>query len=310
MLYRSGEATLRRWAAGLAAALRAAREAGAIGDVTVAVGDCSPQPLVPGTRAAVDTVLAAAGLPAAQYRHFGDNLGHGGGHNRLFAEAAGDDYLLVLNPDTCAAAGLVVDLAGAMSDPAVGLVDARQLPLEHPKAHDPATGDTSWASGACALARAAAFAGVGGFDSDTFFLHGDDVDLSWRIRVAGWRVRHCSSARVFHDKRLDASGHVLTGPVEMYHSALGHLLLWWKYGRPDLVTAALETWPADPDQAVREAAGAFVRRRDAGELPDPLAGGALEAACFVDGEFAPSRFGPVAPGPTRPPPSGGRATRA
>ena len=65
----------------------------------------------------------------------------------------------------------------------------RQIPYEHPKAYDPVTLDTPWVSGAATLFRREAFDAVGGFD-EAIFMYGEDVDLSWRLRAKGWRLRY------------------------------------------------------------------------------------------------------------------------
>ena len=51
--------------------------------------------------------------------------------------------------------------------------------------------------GAAAILRTAALADVGLFDED-FFLYYEDSDLSWRLRLAGYRVEHCAGAVVHH----------------------------------------------------------------------------------------------------------------
>ncbi|MBD7920205.1 glycosyltransferase family 2 protein [Cellulomonas sp. Sa3CUA2] len=52
-------------------------------------------------------------------------------------------------------------------------------------------------TGAAALLRTAALRQVGLFD-ETFFMYYEDTDLSWRLRLAGWRVEHCPGAVVEH----------------------------------------------------------------------------------------------------------------
>lgn len=54
-----------------------------------------------------------------------------------------------------------------------------------------------WASGACMAVKREAFWGVGGFE-ESFFLHMDEVDLCWRLQLAGWQVGCVPSVRVYH----------------------------------------------------------------------------------------------------------------
>jgi len=182
-------------------AARVARERGIARQVTVAYGDCSPNAAF--DRGELDALQRqVAHLEAIHYTRFGENLGHGGGQNRLF-ESATSDLLLIANPDVLAAPNLLIELVGALARANVGLVEARQLPIEHHKHYDQATGETSWASMACALMPAALFRELRGFDAGTFFMYGDDVDFSWRVRLAGFKVVHQPSAVAFHDKRFD-----------------------------------------------------------------------------------------------------------
>lgn len=52
--------------------------------------------------------------------------------------------------------------------------------------------------GAAAILRASALRDVGTFDED-FFLYYEDTDLSWRLRLAGYQIRHCAAAVVHHE---------------------------------------------------------------------------------------------------------------
>ncbi|MGH8889667.1 MAG: glycosyltransferase family 2 protein, partial [Acidothermaceae bacterium] len=52
-------------------------------------------------------------------------------------------------------------------------------------------------SGTAAAIRVAAARSVGSFDA-SFFLYYEDTDLSWRLQLAGWRMRYAPSAVVRH----------------------------------------------------------------------------------------------------------------
>jgi GT2 family glycosyltransferase len=196
---------------------------------------------------------------------------------------------MILNPDVLTAPNLFIELLAALGAPDVGLVEARQLPVEHPKHYDPETGETSWASGACAMAPRQVFQEVNGFDSDTFFLYCDDVDLSWRVRLAGLKVVHRCSAVVFHDKRISESGGWLPSAAERYYSAEASLLLPYKYSRPDLTESNLDYLWRTGDEVLQRAASAFESRKKTGRLPTPIDPN-HQVAQFIDGAYSVHRF--------------------
>jgi N-acetylglucosaminyl-diphospho-decaprenol L-rhamnosyltransferase len=57
--------------------------------------------------------------------------------------------------------------------------------------------EVDWVTGASVLFRSAALRQTGLFD-DGFFLYYEEVELMWRLRRAGWGVRHAPSSRVVH----------------------------------------------------------------------------------------------------------------
>lgn len=275
-------------ASSVAASVRLAKERGALGVAEIRFGDSSPSSFQDADVAELIGYAHGAGFDRAEYEHFGANLGSAGGSNRL-AEGAESDFILVLNPDTYASPDLVTALLGATREPAVGAVDARQIPLEHPKWYDLETGDTSWASGACVLLRTSAFREVDGFDDSHFFLHCDDVDLSWRLRLAGWRVRHAPRAVVFHDKRPAEHGSIEPSDIEVYHSLRGRLLLARRYARPDIEEETITRVERHGNDAQMRAVSDFLDEVRAGRVPEPIAD-AHRVAEFIDGEYAEHRF--------------------
>jgi hypothetical protein len=288
VLYLHHPGTARRVASSLAASVRVAKQRGGLGAVEIRFGDSSPAGFPASEIEALEGYAVEAGFDRASYTLFDANLGSAGGSNRL-AEGADTDFLLVLNPDTYASPDLLASLVDAAVDPSVGALDARQVPLEHPKAYDLKTGDTSWVSGACMLIRTCAFRAVGGFDDDHFFLHCDDVDLSWRLRLAGWRVRHAPSAIVFHDKRPAAHGSIEPTDTEVYHSLRGRLLLTRRYARPDLEQETIAFVERHGNAQQVRAVADFLEEAEAGKTPEPIPD-AYRVAEFIDGEYAEHRF--------------------
>lgn len=57
--------------------------------------------------------------------------------------------------------------------------------------------DIFWASGAALCCRRKVFIELGGFDAD-FFAHMEEIDLQWRMQLAGWRIVVEPRSRVYH----------------------------------------------------------------------------------------------------------------
>ena len=139
------------------------------------------------------------------------------------------------------------------------------------------------------MLRRAAFDEVDGFDSHFFPLYCDDVDLSWRLRAAGWTIRHVPRAVVVHDKPLDDDGGVRWTEHAARSSHLARLWLYRRYDRPDLETAFVDAVDPSLDPIAADAIAEFRQRVAAGDVPETLAGG-RSVASFVDGQYAPRRF--------------------
>ncbi len=54
-----------------------------------------------------------------------------------------------------------------------------------------------WASGACLMVRSWLFRELGGFD-ERFFAHQEEIDLCWRIQLAGYRIATVPRSTVYH----------------------------------------------------------------------------------------------------------------
>ncbi len=108
----------------------------------------------------------------------------------------------------------------------IGLWELRQVPYEHPKIYNPITWETDWCSGAAFAARRKAFEEVEGFE-ECFFMYAEDVDLSWRIRQQGYRIRYCPEALIRH------KSYAVKGEIKFMQYAYGmrnNLLMRFRYG--------------------------------------------------------------------------------
>lgn len=201
------------------------------------------------------------------YEFFDENVGSARGHNRL-AEGADADYLLILNPDVVVSPRLFENMMRPFLRDETGMVEAKQLPIEHPKTYNSVTGETGWATTACALTPTALFRRLEGFDADSFFLYCDDVDYSWRVREAGYKVIFSPNAVVFHDKRVSQEGAWQPSSAERRYSAEAALLMAHKWSRPDLVESISRKFAkggADEAAALKN----YEDKKKAGTLPTP-----------------------------------------
>ena len=260
---------------------------GVVRAVSLAIGDCSP------LRCLEDDDVAALRAVCEPYvfltyTWFAANLGSAGGHNAL-AEAADADFLFLTNPDIVVSPRTLDFLLEPFARTAVGMTEAKQLPLEHPKDFDPVTGETSWASGACSMIPTEVFRAIDGYDAASFFLYCDDVDLAWRVRQLGLRIVHQPAAAVFHDKRVGLDLAMEASSAERYYSAEAALILAHKWSRPDLVEAILQDFDAHGQDHHRAAATEFRLRQAAGTLPEPV-DASNDIGVFNGGNYATHRF--------------------
>jgi len=290
VLYRHSVDTVTNLVRSVDRSVTYAQDRHAIGPVSLLVGDSSPEPALPTDQlATLTTMVARCGHETLAYHWFGRNRGSAGGNNDLFRRS-GSDLVLIINPDCYASPSLVFRLCLALSDPGVGIVEARQVPLEHPKEFDRRTGDTSWASGSCMLIRRDVIERTGGFDEDSFFMYCDDVDFSWRARLEGCRVAYQPTACVFHDKRLNREGHIVAGEAEVYYSAEASLMMAWKWSNSELLERSRQSLLRSGLPAHKQAVDTFDARRANDQLP-PRLDPEGRVAQFVGADYALHRFG-------------------
>src|SRR4051794_33181304 len=171
--------------------------------------------------ASSDRSAAVARAAGARVIPLERNVGFAGGC-RAGADATGAPLLFFCNPDAQPAAGALDALrAAAAAEPSWGawqalvtLPGGREVNTSGGVTHwlglgwagehgrlvsdvDAALREVSFASGAALAVRRDAWEAVGGFD-DAYFMYGEDVDLSLRLRLAGWGVGITPAARVEH----------------------------------------------------------------------------------------------------------------
>ncbi len=150
------------------------------------------------------------------------------------ARHASEPYLFFMNSDTVLEPGTVRELVDFFeSDPETAIAGPRVLnadgSLQYSCREFPSLGDAflhafvglfsadnaasarykktgwshdevsevDWVSGCFMAMRADAFRSIGGFD-EGYYMYVEDVDLCWRAREAGWKVRYVPRAQVYH----------------------------------------------------------------------------------------------------------------
>lgn len=79
--------------------------------------------------------------------------------------------------------------------------------------------EVGWLSAACLLARREALQEANFFD-ERFFLYFEDIDLCYRIKEKGWKLRQIPQARVFHKGGATTSSLAITSRYEYRKSQL------------------------------------------------------------------------------------------
>lgn len=203
-------------------------------------------------------------FPKVKLQANSENRGFSKGVNQGVRQASGE-YILILNPDSVLPEDAIVkvlDFAVTQKDlGAVGcrFMDGRGEFLPECKRNFPGirsasfkllglnrgyyadhlkeeeSGEVEVLSGAFMLMRRNLFNQLNGFDED-YFMYGEDIDLSYRIRRAGFRNHYLGNLGIIHFKgesSLRESSHLqhFYGALEIYYrkhfrnSVLGRYLL-------------------------------------------------------------------------------------
>jgi GT2 family glycosyltransferase len=235
--------------------------------VTIHYGDSSLRPCL--SAQALESLRRRYPSVNIEYTFFGGNLGSARGHNEL-SKSNGADIFLIQNPDVIVAPRLIEIILTELEAPGVGMVEAKQLPIEHPKDYDPQTGETGWATTACTMIPAALFRELNGFDAESFFLYCDDVDFSWRVRLNGLKVIFQPAAVAFHDKRLTQEGKWVATAAERYYCLEAALFLSYKWSRSDITDPAIDYFLSSGEENMVRAARVFMKKKEEGRLPIQL----------------------------------------
>lgn len=194
------------------------------------------------------SATCAEQFPGVKLLQMTTNLGFAAGNNRALAECA-SEFVALLNPDAFPEPDWLESLlAAAAAYPEVTAFGSRQLRQGGLEVLD-GIGDSYHMSGlvwrerhgarqqagdlvpreifsACAAAvlyRRQAVVDVGGFD-EGYFCYVEDVDLGFRLRLAGHKAMYVPDAAVFHIGSATTGGH--HSDFSVYH---GHRNIVWAF---------------------------------------------------------------------------------
>lgn len=265
VLYKNAKPALERSLLSLANAVQNACQKQLVSSATLVWGDASPSPLYSEEELAeLNAALNGTSL-TLRYRFFNENTGYGKGHNLMFANCSAD-YLTVINPDIVVCYNFFEEMLLPFSNTSVGLTEARQTPVEHPKHYNKKTGETPWSSGACFVMPAQLYRSLGGFDDNSFFMYCEDVDLSFRIRQKGKKLIYCPCAPVYHGKHFDHStGELEHTQTELRFSVESQIVLAHKWKQKHML-AFLCSICRNGDENQRAALASYEKRLAEGTL--------------------------------------------
>jgi len=161
-----------------------------------------------------------------------ENLGFAKANNMAVQHATGE-LIFYLNPDTQVQPDCFISMLRFMeNNPSVGMAGTKLLYPDY--SHQNSVnesypgqrhangelaglpGRVAWLLGASIIARHKVIKQVNGF-SEAFFLYGEDIDLSIKIRQAGWELGFIPNAEVIH---WEGKSERHTVPLELFRKKL------------------------------------------------------------------------------------------
>ena len=204
--------------------------------------------------------VLAAEFPAVSVLCMDANYGFAGGYNRALEGIEADYYLLLnsdietpagwlepildcleRNPDVAVAAPKLISYANRTefeyAGASGGFIDYLGYPfcrgrilrrVEKDRGQYDDQRDVFWVSGAAFCCRADVFRALGGFDGD-FFAHMEEIDLCWRMQLAGYRVRIVPQSTVYH---LGGGTLQTDSPTKVFYNHRNNLAMLYKCTSP------------------------------------------------------------------------------
>lgn len=167
--------------------------------------------------------------PQIRIIEFSENFGYAKGYNKALGQVQSDYYIL-LNSDVKVMPEWIEPLVRlAESNPQIAACQPKIMSYNHPEYFEYAgaaggwldyfcypfakgrifdicetdqgqydeSSPIFWASGAALFIQSKAFHEAGGFDN-YFFAHQEEIDLCWRLQLAGYTIYSCPQSVVYH----------------------------------------------------------------------------------------------------------------
>lgn len=199
------------------------------------------------------TALLAREFPQVKVLAFKENLGFAGGYNRALRDT-GYRYTVLLNSDVETPAGWLRPLHDFMeahpeaggcqpkilaytdksrfeyAGAAGGYIDRNGYPycrgrifatVEEDCGQYDTPAEVFWATGAALMVRTDLYNRLGGLD-ERFFAHMEEIDLCWRMQLAGWQLWCVPACHVYH---LGGGSLPADNPRKTYLNFRNNLLL-------------------------------------------------------------------------------------
>jgi len=165
------------------------------------------------------------------------NLGFAAANNLALARCDAP-FVALLNNDTKVEPDWLSRLTAKISsDPGIAVAGSRQVPQESSRKIDPVTQETSWCGGGHCLIRTEAL-GRAGYLDERFFMYGEDIDLCWRMWLAGYSCVYVPDAVCRHHY----DGAVPFLARRMYYHVRNSILLRYAYGEHGEVKQEIARW--------------------------------------------------------------------
>jgi GT2 family glycosyltransferase len=194
--------------------------------------------------------------PEIKILSYSTNEGFAGGYNRALKEVD-EELLVLLNSDIEVTPGWLepaIDLFSRHADLAAiqpkildynnkanfeyagaggGWIDRFGYPFSKGRIFDILEKDERqydtpteifWASGASMIIKKSVFNEVGGFDP-FFFAHQEEIDICWRIHLAGYKIMSCPSSVVYH---IGGGTLAKDNPDKIFLNFRNNLIMLWK----------------------------------------------------------------------------------